>query len=687
MSSETTSEQPPARPYYASGVPATIDIPQSTIDEYLAQAAQRYPDRIATDFLGRTRTYSELFEETRRAMTVLYDAGVRKGDTVAVLLPSIPQHVVAFFAILGLGAVVAEHNPLAPTAELESELERHSARVVIAWEKTIEQLVADGNVHSRTYFSVDVARALPLRSRLLLRLPIKAARTQRAQLKGTIPPGALSWDDAVSLAQPFVRDVDAQQPSMDDTAVLVHTSGTTGVPKAAELTHSNLGANAEQTRQWLVSLKDGEETIAGVLPFFHAFGLLALIVSVKIAGTILLLPKFDVPALLAAHRRHPITLFPGVAPMFDRFLKGAAQMRDAGKPVDLTSITYAFSGAMALDPRIAAEWEKATHGLIIEGYGMTEASPIISGSPLSAERRPSTLGIPFPSTEVKLVDPDDPTHEVAPGEIGEIIVHGPQVFKGYLGMPDETREVLLPGRWLRTGDIARMDRGFLVMADRRKEVIINGGFNIYPSQVEDAIKTMPGIRDVAVVGMPESERGESVVAALVLEPGSMVDLDAVRRWTQDKLSHYAMPKSIAILDELPHSMIGKVVRRNVKEQLQNFELKSGEWKRKAADFADAHSDHIDSLRQAMAATVSSAGEKLAEMKTLVSEPKRRHSEQRTEENSQGSARNAHDESQEDGREINQPSGTQSHSPRRTLNEETSLHTQHIDDASSPDEAD
>ena len=233
---------------------------------------------------------------------------------------------------------------------------------------------------------------------------------------------------------------------------------------------------------------------AGVLPFFHAFGLQTILgVGISQAATLLVLPNFDVAALLAGQRRHPITLFPGVAPMFDRFLKQAQHEASEGKETDISSIKWSFSGAMALDPALAARWEEATGGFIIEGYGMSEASPIIAGSPVSAERRPSTLGVPFPSTEVRIANPDDPSQDAE--DIGEILVKGPQVFVGYLDEPEETDKVFYDG-WLRTGDLARWDDGFIVMADRQKEMIIHGGFNVYPSEVENAIKSMPGVRDV-----------------------------------------------------------------------------------------------------------------------------------------------------------------------------------------------
>ncbi|WP_341360626.1 AMP-binding protein [Georgenia sp. M64] len=538
--------------------PTEITVPEHGVAELLRRATQRHGDRVALDFLGRSTTYAELAEQVRRAAGLLAAAGVGPGDRVALVLPNCPQHVVAFYAVLRLGAVVAEHNPLAPAAELHEQLEGHGARVVIAWEKVVGNVVGGG----RTVFAVDLTAALPLRSRLLLRLPVAAARAQRETMRGPVPAGVRSWDRELRGATPLAANHPAPGPA--DLAVLLHTGGTTGTPKAVALTHRNLLANAEQGRAWVAGLREGEETIYGVLPFFHAFGLtLCLTFAVDMGATQVVLPRFDVDMVLSAMRRHPATFFPGVPPMFDRLATAA---RERG--TDMSSVGYAISGAMALDGDVARRWEEVTGGLIIEGYGMTECSPVILGNPFNETRRPGALGVPFPSTEVRLVDPEEPTRDVPAGEVGELIVRGPQVFAGYYGKPEETAEVMLEGGWLRTGDLVRRDPdGFYVLADRRKELIISGGFNVYPSQVEDAVRSMPGVIDVAVVGLPDSSRGESVVAALVLEPGASVDLEAVRHWTRERLSAYAMPRSIAVLEELPRSQLGKVLRRSVRDRL------------------------------------------------------------------------------------------------------------------------
>lgn len=550
-----------ARPHYAPGVPATITVPDVPVCAFLDDAARRWPGRLAFDFLGGRTTYAEFADAVARAASVLAAHDVRPGDRVALVMPNCPQHVVAFYAVLRLGAVVAEHNPLAPAPELQAQLAAHGARVIIAWEKALPQVAPAGELRGRKVFAVDLTAALPWSSRVLLTLPLPAARAQREALRGAVPPGVLSWDQAVAHAAPLPAA--HPEPASTDLAVLMHTGGTTGTPKAVALTHRNLVANALQGIAWVRGMEEGQETIFSVLPFFHAFGLtLCLTFAVRLGATQLIVPKFDVELILAAQKRHPATFFPGVPPMFERLALAAEE-----RHVDLRSIRYAISGAMALDHKIAERWERVTGGLLVEGYGMTECSPVALGNPLSAERRPGTLGLPFPSTEFRLVDPEDPSQEVAPGQLGEIVLRGPQVFQGYFNRPEETAQVLLPGGWLRTGDLARVDDGFVVLTDRLKEVIIAGGYKVFPSQVEEALRPMPGVSEVAVVGLP-GPSGELVVAAIVPVAGvPRVTLDQVRTWASARLSPYAVPKRIAFVDELPRSQIGKVLRRVVRAQL------------------------------------------------------------------------------------------------------------------------
>ena len=581
------------RPRYQAGIPAVIEAPDAGLGELLETAAHFYPDRVAIDFLGATTTYRELLEASERAARLLHDAGVRRGDRVALIMPNCPQHVVAVYGALRLGAIVAEHNPLAPAEELRAQLERHGGRVVVAWEKGVDLILdprsreagaagpeADSvdPLGGRTVFSVDLSAALPARLRAALRLPVARAREARDSMRAPrLPAGVRSWDREAARAEPIPASW--PRPGGRDVAVLLHTGGTTGAPKAAMLTHTNLRANANQAIAWVPMLHEGGENFLSLLPFFHAFGLtFNLFCAVQKAATQVMMPKFDVAEVLRAQARRPLTFFVGVPVMFERILRAA---QEAG--TDLRSLRFGVCGAAPMPPAVGAEWERVTGGFFVEGYGMTETSPIVAGTPMGPTRRLGALGLPFPSTDVRVVDPEaleaalgagapvDVDVEVPDGEPGELLVRGPQVFAGYWGDPEATAAAMLPGGWLRTGDMVRREESFLWMADRRRELILTGGFNVYPSQVEAAIRDMDGVADVAVVGMDAGARGETVVAAVVLAEGAApgaITLESVRAHAEQALPHYALPRRLEIIDEMPRSVIGKVMRRQVREMLE-----------------------------------------------------------------------------------------------------------------------
>ena len=581
------------RPRYQAGIPAVIEAPDAGLGELLETAAHFYPDRVAIDFLGATTTYRELLEASERAARLLHDAGVRRGDRVALIMPNCPQHVVAVYGALRLGAIVAEHNPLAPAEELRAQLERHGGRVVVAWEKGVDLILdprsreagaagpeADSvdPLGGRTVFSVDLSAALPARLRAALRLPVARAREARDSMRAPrLPAGVRSWDREAARARPIPASW--PRPGGRDVAVLLHTGGTTGAPKAAMLTHTNLRANANQAIAWVPMLHEGGENFLSLLPFFHAFGLtFNLFCAVQKAATQVMMPKFDVAEVLRAQTRRPLTFFVGVPVMFERILRAA---QEAG--TDLRSLRFGVCGAAPMPPAVGAEWERVTGGFFVEGYGMTETSPIVAGTPMGPTRRLGALGLPFPSTDVRVVDPEaleaalgagapvDVDVEVPDGEPGELLVRGPQVFAGYWGDPEATAAAMLPGGWLRTGDMVRREESFLWMADRRRELILTGGFNVYPSQVEAAIRDMDGVADVAVVGMDAGARGETVVAAVVLAQGAApgaITLESVRAHAERALPHYALPRRLEIIDEMPRSVIGKVMRRQVREMLE-----------------------------------------------------------------------------------------------------------------------
>lgn len=547
---------------YADGVPADIEPVTQTLVDMLDDAVARYPARPALEFFGAVTSYRRLGDEVARAAEGLRRLGVRAGDRVALILPNCPQHVVAFYAAARLGAIVVEHNPRYTAPELRHLFEVHHARVAIVWDAVADTIAEfPSDIRPERVVAVTMPDAMPWRVRAALRLPLPKARRSRAAL--TSRPrakGVASWSSLLGrrLARRHAR------PGLDDIAVLQFTSGTTGRPKAAVLTHRNLRSNAAQSEAWVPGLRHGDEVFYAVLPLFHAYGLtLCLTTAISIGARIVLFPTFDVGLTLAALRRTPPTFLPAVPPIYDALARATAR---AG--VDLSSLRNAISGAMALPAATVERWEEATGGILVEGYGMTESSPISIGNPMGPLRRTGTVGVPFPSTEIRVVDPEDPTADRPTGEPGELLVRGPQVFRGYWNQPDETARTLLAGGWLRTGDIVVADAdGFVTVVDRLKELIITGGFNISPSEVENALLLDPDVVDAAVVGIPRPDGGEAVTAAVVLREGAAFDADRLRAHAREHLTGYKVPRSIERFDALPRSLVGKVIRREVREEI------------------------------------------------------------------------------------------------------------------------
>jgi long-chain acyl-CoA synthetase len=558
--------------HYGQGVPTDLKLPQGSLVDLMDSSVRRYGSKTALEFFGARTSYRELGGLISQAAAGLKKLGVRAGDRVALVLPNCPQHIVAFHAVLRLGAVVVEHNPLYTDRELRHQFEDHGATVAIVWDKAVERVVQlPADVGLRTIVSVELIEAMPLLQRLALRLPVPAARAARAALsagkdvtKG--PPGpasrtVLPWKELLEAGELKKKH---PRPAARDLAVIQYTSGTTGHPKGAMLTHGNLQANAAQGRAWVPGLKDGRETVYAVLPLFHAYGLtLCMTFALSIGAKLVLFPKFDVDLVLKALKRSPATFLPAVPPIYDRIAAAAAE-----RGIGLGSIRFAISGAMNLPTATVKTWEKATGGYLIEGYGLTETSPVALGNPIGPSRKPGTVGVPFPLTDIRVVDPKNVLIDRAPGEEGELLIRGPQVFAGYWNRPQETDEALLEGGWFRTGDIVSVDKDhFVTIRDRIKELIITGGFNVSPSEVEDVLAGYPGISEVSVIGLPRPGGGEDVVAAVVPTAGTTVDAEALLAFARRHLAAYKVPRRVVVLDVLPRSLIGKVLRREIRNAL------------------------------------------------------------------------------------------------------------------------
>ncbi|MCW4465565.1 long-chain-fatty-acid--CoA ligase [Glutamicibacter sp. MNS18] len=546
---------------YQPGVPETIELPTESLSHMFERSVAQAGDSPATEFFGRQLSYAEIGEQVERAAEGLRRLGVKPGDRVALVLPNCPQHVVAFYAVLRLGAVVVEHNPLYTSRELRHQFEDHMARVVIAWDKVVPALQEFPNdIALDTIVAVNLLEAFPAIKRMALNLPLKKLRETKASLTAATS-GTMAWKQLLKAER---LNPEHPKPQVKDLAVIQYTSGTTGHPKGAMLSHFNLYANALQGEAWMEGAEERKEILYAILPMFHAFGMtLYLTFGIKKQGLLVLFPKFDPQLVLEAWKKSPASVYCAVPPIYERTAMAA---REQG--ISLKSAKFCISGAMNLPDHVVELWESLSGGLLVEGYGMTESSPVALGNPFHPSRRNGTIGIPFPSTLMKVVDLDDPGREVAPGESGELLISGPQVFEGYWNNPEETAKTLTADGWLRTGDVVTVDEaGFSTIVDRAKELIITGGFNVAPSEVEMALRSHPDVLDAAVFGKPLERGGEMVVAAVQLDDGATLDEEALREHCRGLLAAYKVPKRIVAIEDMPRSLLGKILRKQVREQL------------------------------------------------------------------------------------------------------------------------
>ena len=551
-----TADSPAWAESYGPGVPLRLDYPDATVLDLFEQSVADHPDAPAMDFMGRTTTYGEMADAVSRVARGLRELGVGAGDNVALVMPNCPQNVIAFLAVLRLGATVVQHNPLYTGAELRAPFLDHGARAAIVWDKVVPTVnTLRGDTALKHVVAVDMTTALPWSKRLALRLPIAKARASREQLTGPAPE-AIPWKQLAS-SKPL--DGRHPRPGVDDVALMLYTSGTTGVPKGVPLRHRNLVANVTQGRAWVPGLTPGTETFLVALPLFHAYGVtVSALLGLALAARLVLLPKPEISLIMAEIKRRVPTFVPAVPPLYRRIVDEAERTGTS-----IRGITYSLSGAMPLTAELIDRWEAATGGLLVEGYGLTETSPVVVGNPMSTQRRPGSIGVPFPDVQVRVADPEDPSVDVPLGERGELLVRGPQVFDGYRGMPEETAAVFHDG-WFRTGDVVTMAAdGFLTIVDRIKEVVITGGFNVYPSEVEDVLRRHPGVADAAVVGLPHADGGEQVVAAVVPAESGAPSSEELREHCQERLTGYKVPRKFYVMDELPTNAMGKVQRREV----------------------------------------------------------------------------------------------------------------------------
>ena len=553
---------------YPPGVSDTIELPEEPVTALLDEAVRQFPNNIATDFEGQTLTYAQLGQAVDKFASVLRDLGVGKGTRVGTLLPNLPQNVITYYAALRLGGIMVENNPLYTERELEHQLNDAGVEVLVVMDQMYPKIK-------------EIRNELPKLREVIVTNVFDAFKGIKAVLgpmtkkgKSVIAPVPRSepvrfWKDVMRTAKGGVQQTPVN--AKEDLALLQYTGGTTGVSKGVMLTHFNLVANCAQARAWFTDAEPGKEVVLIALPLFHSYGqTVCMNVGIMLAGKLVLEPNpRDLPAVLHTIGRTKPTIFPGVPTLYANLLAHPKL-----KETDMSSIRLCFSGAAPLPVEVQEQWEKVTGGRLVEGYGLSETSPIATGNPLYGKRKIGTIGLPVPETDIKLVDIDDSSKEVPETGPGELCIKGPQVMQGYWNRADETQEVLRDG-WLYTGDIAEVDDdGFFKIVDRKKDMIIVGGFNVYPRDVEEILYQNPKVLEAAVIGKPNPRSGETVKAFIVLKPGEKMDNDEINKFMRENLTAYKVPKEYEFVADLPKTMVGKVLRRALVEQEKAKQAKS-----------------------------------------------------------------------------------------------------------------
>jgi len=546
--------------HYDQSVPPSLVYEPLVLPERLERSAAAYPDATAIVFLGSRLTYAQLKDQVDRLATALAGLGVGKGTRVAIHLPNLPQTVIAYYATLSLGGQVVMTNPLYVERELEHQWGDAGCQVAI----TADFLFASRLRHIR--------HRLPVKQYVIASIPeyLPFPLRQIAPLKlRRMKPPAIARVASAPGVHFFRKLIDATEPDpppvalgLDDVAALQYTGGTTGVSKGAMLTHRNLSANVQQSITWL-HCAHASEVILSALPLFHVFGMtVCMNFPVGAAATMVLLPNpRDIPEVVKAVVKHRITLFMGVPAMFQ-----AINQFPGIEHQDIRSVRICFSGSAPLPLPVLERFEQLTGSHIIEGFGLTETSPVTHVHPADGLRKPGSIGIPFPDTDCRIVDLDTGAKDVAAGEPGELLIKGPQVMAGYWNMPAETAGVLKDG-WLHTGDLATMDEdGYFSIVGRKKDMILASGYNVYPDEVDGVLMKHPAVLEAATIGVPDPKRGESIKSFIVLKPGEHATAEQIVAYCRSNLAAYKVPRIVEFRESLPKSGILKILRIALREE-------------------------------------------------------------------------------------------------------------------------
>lgn len=544
---------------YPEGVPATIDYPDEPLQDGLTRSASKFPEKTAIHFLGRQVSYLELYESALKFGNYLKSLGISKGDRVAIMLPNCPQNVIAFYGILYAGGVVVQTNPLYTEKELAYQMNDSGARAILTLdilfprvskvigETALENVIVTG---IKDYLPFPKNVLYPFVQKREYGMTVKVEHRGRNHLFTEVMKR--------KQAEP-IETLDIQQ---EDLALLQYTGGTTGAPKGVMLSHRNLIANTEMCAAWMYRCEPGEEVVLGILPFFHVYGMTTvLVLSVSQGNKMVLVPKFDPATVLKLIDKQSPTLFPGAPTIYI----GLLNHPDIGN-YDLSSIKACLSGSAPLPVDIQMQFEKITKGKLVEGYGLSESSPVTHSNLIwDGKRKKGSVGLPWPDTEAAIFRTGT-TELVEQGEVGEIAVRGPQVMKGYWNRPEETAATIKDG-WLLTGDLGYMDEdGYFYVVDRKKDMIIASGYNVYPREIEEVLYEHPAVAECIVAGVPDPYRGETVKAYIVRKQGTDLTEQELNEHCRKSLAAYKVPKLYEFRDELPKTAVGKILRRSLVDE-------------------------------------------------------------------------------------------------------------------------
>ncbi|MCP4114532.1 MAG: long-chain fatty acid--CoA ligase [Desulfobacteraceae bacterium] len=536
---------------YGEGVSRNLDYEAITMSDVLKRSTSSFPKAKSLEFAGNRISFKAFDEQVNQVANGLIAMGVAKGDRVALLLPNIPQVAVATYATWRIGGVVVMNNPLYTDAELEHQLKDSGATVLIALDLLVPRMLKlRPKTGIKTVIVAHIRDYLPFPKKQLF--PFVAKDKHR-----NIPPeiNVIEWS---TMLKTYSKRAPSMEVGIDDTAALQYTGGTTGVSKGVVLTHGNLSKNCQQGLAWLPMLKPLEKVVLGSLPIFHAFGLFTLNMCVFGGWEMVMLPRPTAEEIMKAIARNRVNLFPGVPTMFVDILN-----HPKVRQYDMSSLDFCVSGAAPCPVDVLERFEKLTGAQILEGYGISEASPATAINPVNGKNKPGTIGLPFPDTVVKITALDDPDKEMPLGEAGELAVKGPQVAREYYNMAEETRKTFRNG-WLYTGDIATMDKdGYISIVDRLKDMIIASGYNIYPREIDEVLFAHPKVVEACAKGVPDPKRGETVKAFVVPCQGVTLTEEELDEYCREHLAAYKVPTLFEFMEELPKSAVGKILRKDL----------------------------------------------------------------------------------------------------------------------------